>query len=90
MCVCVRAFEFGWSHSGVTEDSGLLGRDTVLIGKWFLTFRTKAVPLPSWSSLDCLTLKMTSVYSFETSVTAAVCDVIVMLEFTFLLQCTSW
>jgi hypothetical protein len=90
MCVCMRALEFGGSQSSVAEDSGLLGRDTVLIGKLFLTFRTKAVPSPSWPSLDYLTLKMTAVLSFETSLTTATCDVIGLLVFTFLLQCTSW
>jgi hypothetical protein len=81
---CARALEFGGSHSGVAEDSGILGRDTVLIGKWFLTFRTKAVPSSLWPSLGCLMLKVTAVRSFETSVTAATCDVIGMLVFTFL------
>ena len=84
MCVCVRALEFGGSHSGVAEDSFLLGSGTMLIGNWFMTFRTKAVPSPSWPSLDCLTLKMTSGHSFGTSVSAATCDVIGMLIFTFL------
>jgi hypothetical protein len=90
VCVCVRALEFGGSQSGVAEDSGLLGRDTVLSGKWFVTFKTKAVSLPYWPYSDCLRLKMTAAHSFETSVTAAECDVIVMLDFTLLLKCASW
>jgi len=83
VCVCLRALEFGGSHSGVAEDSGLLVLDTVLIGKWFLTFRTKTVPSSSWPSLDCLTLKMTALHSFETSLTAATCYVTGVLVFIF-------
>ena len=31
-------------HSGVAEDSSLLGCDTVLLSEWFATFRRIIVP----------------------------------------------
>lgn len=37
------------SHSGVVEDSGLLGCYTVLLGKYYLTFRTMLLPSSSGS-----------------------------------------
>jgi hypothetical protein len=44
VCVCVRASLEGLS--GVAEDSGLLGRDTMLSGELFPTLTTTTVPLP--------------------------------------------
>ena len=43
-------WETSGSHSGVGEDSGLLGSDTVSLGQWFPTFRRFVMPSSSGSS----------------------------------------
>jgi hypothetical protein len=67
LAVFLYVCEISRSHSGVSEDKGVMGYDAVSLGEWFPTFRKDILPLSS--NVNRSKTNKEALRAFETSTT---------------------